>query len=155
MLSWKSPIPSPYPAPLPTHSHFLALAFPCTVAYKVSKSRGLSSQWWLTRPSLLHPTSLLPLRVYSPPSSSRPSNPPSSCFPGTSILYRVRHIFSHSGQKRQSVLCYIWAMEQPCLIFVGGLVSGSSKGSRLLDTVAVLIGLPFLSVPSVLPLILP
>ena len=41
------------------------------------------------------------------------------------------------------------------MLFVGGLVSGSSKGSRLLDTVAVLIGLPFLSVPSVLPLILP
>jgi hypothetical protein len=36
--------PSPCPAPLPTHSHFLALAFPCTGAYKVCKTRGLSSQ---------------------------------------------------------------------------------------------------------------
>jgi hypothetical protein len=31
-------------APLPTHSHFLALAFPCTEAYKVCRPRGLSSQ---------------------------------------------------------------------------------------------------------------
>jgi hypothetical protein len=28
------------PTPLPTHSHFLALAFPCTGAYKVCKSNG-------------------------------------------------------------------------------------------------------------------
>jgi hypothetical protein len=27
------------PTPLPTHSHFLALAFPCTGAYKVYKSK--------------------------------------------------------------------------------------------------------------------
>jgi hypothetical protein len=34
----KSP---PYPpTPLPTHSHFLALAFPCTGAYKVCMSNG-------------------------------------------------------------------------------------------------------------------
>jgi hypothetical protein len=26
------------PAPLPTHSHFLALVFPCTEAYKVCKT---------------------------------------------------------------------------------------------------------------------
>jgi hypothetical protein len=30
----------PLPQPLPTHSHFLALAFPCTGAYKVCKSNG-------------------------------------------------------------------------------------------------------------------
>jgi hypothetical protein len=30
----------PPPAPLPTHSHFLALAFPCTGAYKVYKTKG-------------------------------------------------------------------------------------------------------------------
>ena len=40
MLSQKSPIPSTCPAPLPTHSHFLALAFPCTGAYKVCKTKG-------------------------------------------------------------------------------------------------------------------
>ena len=40
MLSRKSTIPSPCPAPLPTHSHFLALAFPCTGAYKVCKTKG-------------------------------------------------------------------------------------------------------------------
>jgi hypothetical protein len=28
------------PNPLPTHSPFLALAFPCTGAYKVCKSKG-------------------------------------------------------------------------------------------------------------------
>jgi hypothetical protein len=35
----KSP---PYPplTPLPTHSHFLALPFPCTEAYKVCKTNG-------------------------------------------------------------------------------------------------------------------
>jgi hypothetical protein len=31
---------SPRPAPLPTHSHFLALAFPCTGAYKVCRTKG-------------------------------------------------------------------------------------------------------------------
>jgi hypothetical protein len=35
MLSQKFPIPSFRPALLPTHSHLLALAFPCTGAYKV------------------------------------------------------------------------------------------------------------------------
>jgi hypothetical protein len=39
MLSSKPPIYSPCPAPQPTHSHFLALAFPCTGAY----TKGLSS----------------------------------------------------------------------------------------------------------------
>ena len=29
------------PTPLPTHSHFLALMFPCTEAYKVCKTKGL------------------------------------------------------------------------------------------------------------------
>jgi hypothetical protein len=28
------------PTPLPTHSHFLALVFPCTGAYKICKSNG-------------------------------------------------------------------------------------------------------------------
>ena len=34
------PIHSPHIAPLPTHSHFWALAFPCTGAYKVCKTKG-------------------------------------------------------------------------------------------------------------------
>ena len=33
------PLPPPK-APLPTHSHFLALVFPCTGAYKVCKTKG-------------------------------------------------------------------------------------------------------------------
>ena len=41
MLSQKFPIPSPRHAPLPTHSHFLALAFPYTGAYKVCNTKGL------------------------------------------------------------------------------------------------------------------
>jgi hypothetical protein len=40
MLSQKSPTPSLPPTPLPTHSHFLALAFPCTGAYKVYLTNG-------------------------------------------------------------------------------------------------------------------
>jgi hypothetical protein len=32
--------PYPPPTPLPTHSHFLALAFPCPEAYKVCKTKG-------------------------------------------------------------------------------------------------------------------
>jgi hypothetical protein len=44
-------LPSPCPAPQPTHSCFLALAFPCTGAYNLRKTKDLSSQWWPTRPS--------------------------------------------------------------------------------------------------------
>jgi hypothetical protein len=33
-------VPHTPPTPLPTHSHFLALGFPCTGAYKVCKSNG-------------------------------------------------------------------------------------------------------------------
>jgi hypothetical protein len=36
----KSPPYPPCPTPLPTHSHFLALVFPCTEADKVCKSKG-------------------------------------------------------------------------------------------------------------------
>jgi hypothetical protein len=39
MLSLKFPMLS-LPIPLPTHSHLLALAFPCTEAYKVCKTNG-------------------------------------------------------------------------------------------------------------------
>ena len=49
MLPQKSPVPSST-TPLPL-SHFLALAFPCTEAYKVCKTNGPSFHWWLTRPS--------------------------------------------------------------------------------------------------------
>jgi hypothetical protein len=33
------PYPPP-PTPIATHSHFLALTFPCTEAYKVCKTKG-------------------------------------------------------------------------------------------------------------------
>jgi hypothetical protein len=51
MLSRKSPISPPRPAPQPTHSHLMALVSPCTGAYNLGKTKGLSSQWWLIRPS--------------------------------------------------------------------------------------------------------
>jgi hypothetical protein len=36
----KSPPHAPPPTPPPTHSNFLALAFPCTEAYKVCMTNG-------------------------------------------------------------------------------------------------------------------
>ena len=51
MLSSKTPIPSPAPAPQLTHSHFLALGFPCTGAYDLHNNMDLSSHWWPSRPS--------------------------------------------------------------------------------------------------------
>jgi hypothetical protein len=36
----KVPYTLPRPSLLPTHSHFLALAFPCTGAHKVYKTKG-------------------------------------------------------------------------------------------------------------------
>jgi hypothetical protein len=36
----KVPFNLPLPCSLPTHSHFLALAFPCTGAYKVCNTKG-------------------------------------------------------------------------------------------------------------------
>jgi hypothetical protein len=39
-VSYTLPLPPPPHAPLPTHSCFLALAFPCTGAYKVYKTNG-------------------------------------------------------------------------------------------------------------------
>jgi hypothetical protein len=43
----------PYNLPLPCSPSYplLALAFPCTGAYILHKTKGLSSQWWPTRPS--------------------------------------------------------------------------------------------------------
>ena len=40
MLSQKSPIPFLHPAPQPTHSHCLALAFPCTGPYDLEETRS-------------------------------------------------------------------------------------------------------------------
>jgi hypothetical protein len=97
MLSGKFPIPSPCPASLPTHSHFLALAFPCTGAYKVCKTKGP-----------LFPV-LDPLLLSSPLSSvlSPLSSPPLSPlpFPCISIIKLLNHGVSllpqgplHTGQ---------------------------------------------------------
>ena len=51
MPSRKFPIPFPRPAPLPTHSRFLALAFRCTGAYKVCKTKGSLFPMMATSPS--------------------------------------------------------------------------------------------------------
>ena len=40
MLSLSSPTLFPHPARLPTHTHFLALAFPCIGAYKDCNNKG-------------------------------------------------------------------------------------------------------------------
>ena len=45
---------SPSHAPLPTHSHFLALAFPCTEAYKVCTTNGPLSTDGLLGHLLIH-----------------------------------------------------------------------------------------------------
>ena len=51
MLFPKSPIHSPCLVPQLTHSNFLALAFTCTGAYSLLKTKGLTCQWWPMRPS--------------------------------------------------------------------------------------------------------
>jgi hypothetical protein len=50
MLSPQTPIPSPCPASQPTHSHLLALSFPCTGVYDLCNTKCLFSHWWPTRP---------------------------------------------------------------------------------------------------------
>jgi hypothetical protein len=48
----ESPLyPPTCPVPQHTHSHILALAFPCTRAYDLPQTKGLSSHWWPTKTS--------------------------------------------------------------------------------------------------------
>jgi hypothetical protein len=54
MLSWKSPIPSPHLAHQPTQSCFLALAFPCTGAYNLYKTRASPPKYGWLGHLLLH-----------------------------------------------------------------------------------------------------
>jgi hypothetical protein len=51
MQSPKLSITFPCPAPQPTHSYSLAPAFPCTGAYHIQKTKGLSSHWCMSRSS--------------------------------------------------------------------------------------------------------
>jgi hypothetical protein len=51
-----SPLKTPHPLPLPlfpkpTHSCFLAQVCPYIGPYNLHRTKGLSSHWWLTRPS--------------------------------------------------------------------------------------------------------
>ena len=82
--------------------------------------------------------------------------PPTSPFSEASSLYRIRHILSHWGQTRQSVLCYICLVALvPALVFslVGGLVSPSSLASTLVVNVGITMGLAILFVYFVICLI--
>ena len=93
-------------------------------------------------PSVLHLLHFSFQRVLPPPP------PQASPFPGASSVYRTRHT-------DKAALCYIFAggLGPACVCaLVGGLVSGSSQGSRLVDTVGLPMGLPSPSAPSALPL---
>jgi hypothetical protein len=88
----------------------------------------------------------------APPTPYQPS-----FFPGVSSLSRIRHIFSHWGQTRQFTAvdapgslwpAYVWYL-------VGDSVSGSSMGSRLVETAGFPMRLPSPSAPTILPLIQP
>jgi hypothetical protein len=79
-------------------------------------------------PSVLHLLHFSFQRVLPPPP------PQASPFPGASSVYRTRHT-------DKAALCYIFAggLGPACVCaLVGGLVSGSSQGSRLVDTVNLL-----------------
>jgi hypothetical protein len=96
MLSPRPPIPSPHPAPQPTYSHILALAFPCTGAYDLRKTKGLSSIDGRLGHLLLHmqlETQLWGLLVSSYCSSYRVADPFSSLgtFPSSFIGGPVFH----------------------------------------------------------------
>ena len=64
----------------------------------------------------------------------------------------------HASSPTEAVLCYICVgvlgLVYACSL-VGGLVSGSSKGYRLVDTNGFPKAFPSISIPSILPLILP
>lgn len=63
--------------------------------------------------------------------------PPTSPYPGTSSLCRIRYILSNWGQTRQSSPTYEpGTSDQPVL--VGSSVFGNSQGSRLVDTLVFL-----------------
>lgn len=76
--------------------------------------------------------------------------------PDTLSLCRIRPIL-WLGQDKAG-LCYMCAGDLvPAWVcaFIGGSVSGSSQGSRLVDTVSFPVGFPFSSGTSILPLTLP
>jgi hypothetical protein len=92
-------------------------------------------------PTVPHP--ITPSREVPPRGSSHALPSP---FPDVSSLSRVRHIFPHWGQTRQSSPIYVLTgglrPARVCCL-VGDSVSGSSLGSRLVETS----GLPMGSCP--------
>lgn len=79
--------------------------------------------------------------------------PPLSSFSGASSLYRITFVLSHSGQPRQSKLCYMctWGLRPAHICsLVGDLVSASFPWSRLVDIVDLSRGFPSPSVPSII-----
>jgi hypothetical protein len=111
MPSQKAPIISPCPAPQPTQSCFLVLAFPCTGAYNLCKTKGISSQWWPTRPSSV---------TYAVRDMSSGVLVSSYCFSS----YRVEDLFSSLGTFSSSsiggpVFYPLRDCEHPLLYFPG------------------------------------
>ena len=101
-------------------------------------------------PRIIHPIPLLFTFEKAPPSFGFP------------LPYGIQSLQDESTpllpRADKAVLCYICSWElQPahvCSLF-SGLISGSSQGSRLVDSVDFPIGLPSPSVPSVLSLASP
>ena len=69
-----------------------------------------------------------------------------------SSLYRIRHILPTETSPLLHMCLGSWTTHLWSL--VGGLVSGSSQGSRLVDTVGLPMGLPPPLAPSILPITL-
>jgi hypothetical protein len=112
------------------------------------------------------PSSPLSLRGCSPPHHPIPSPLPTHsqltqlpCPPslGHQVSTGLWDIISPTEARQGSLLLYMCRDHGPVHVcsLVGGLVSGSCKGSRLVNTAGLPIGFPSSSVPSVLSLTLP
>jgi hypothetical protein len=95
--------------------------------------------WFSERPCLKQPPSPTQLSLPSP-------------FPGASSLYKIRHILSHWGQRRQSpYICEGGHRPAHVCFLIGNSFSESSQGSRVVDTVGLPMGSLSPSALSVLP----
>jgi hypothetical protein len=103
----------------------------------------------------------VPHPIPPPPSLRVCFHPPlphiPSTLPGASSVSMVRCIFFHWDQTRQSSDVYmLWGLESaPVCCLVGGSISVRSQGSRLVETVALTLGLPSCSASSSFSLIQP
>ena len=108
------------PNPIPTHSPFLALAFPCKGHVKFASPKGLSFQWWLTRPSVARDKSSGVLVSSYCCSTYRVAVPFSSLgtFSSSSIGARVTHTIANC---KHPLLCLLG----PGIVSQGTAISGS------------------------------